>query len=237
MGRLGITAQQGVVIASQSAQSILSAPGSSAGQQVVMAAPQIAGSVGTMAVSGTAWAAAAIPIIGAAVAGVTMWLTSIFRRGAQKEAATRIVDEIEVKLKENLQGYLSLPVRYQSAQAQALANFDAAWQAVVENCSNPQLGSAGQRCIQERQRGGSAPWCPTGTGCDWFALYRDPIANDPNVRPDPVFDPQGRMIDPLTGQNAVTVDGILSGTVLGIDAKLVAAGALLLVVLAAGSAK
>ena len=52
MGRLGITAQQGVVIASQSAQSILSAPGSSAGQQVVMAAPQIAAAMASVGAAG-----------------------------------------------------------------------------------------------------------------------------------------------------------------------------------------
>jgi len=27
-------------------------------------------------------------------------------------------------------------------------------------------------------RGGSAPWCPTGTGCDYYTEYLDPIVND-----------------------------------------------------------
>jgi hypothetical protein len=39
------------------------------------------------------------------------------------------------------------------------------------------LGDAGARCISDRQRGGK--W-------DWFAYYRDPIANDSNVISDAV---------------------------------------------------
>jgi hypothetical protein len=44
-----------------------------------------------------------------------------------------------------------------------------------------QLGAAGQRCVSERAAGGTVP----GTGGNWFAWYRDPIANDPNAIPDP----------------------------------------------------
>ncbi len=104
-------------------------------------------------------------------------------------AATRIVDQIEPYLKQNRDWYLSQPARTPEMQQKALALFDAAWSDVVAGCSDPNLGDAGRRCISERERGGSAPWCPTGTGCDWFTLYRDPIANDvPNAQANPVAD-------------------------------------------------
>jgi hypothetical protein len=209
-----------VTVGSQFGQAAVS--GAASGnmtQQIVLSAPSIAGSVATGAIGATAWAGMAVPVIGAAVAGVTMLLMAMFRRGAQKEAATKVVNELEPQLKINLDGYLNGP-RNVSSQAQALANFDAMWNMVVEACSNPQLGSAGQRCISERQRGGSAPWCPTGTGCDWFILYRDPIANDTQVRPDPVLDAGGNLIDSITGQT-FNAGGI------GIPVPLLLAGAAL----------
>lgn len=100
-------------------------------------------------------------------------------------AATKVVNTVEPYLQQNLKAYQA-GGHTKSEQATALKVFDAAWADAVQGCSNPALGSAGQRCISERQAGGSAPWCPTKTGCDWFSLYRDPIANDPNVVPDPV---------------------------------------------------
>ncbi|PJF28488.1 MAG: hypothetical protein CUN53_00105 [Phototrophicales bacterium] len=136
---------------------------------------QVAGGIvgATAAASTAAWA---VPVIGAAVAGVTLWLSSMFRRGAQKRATTEVVETIEPKLQENLQAYLSGP-RTRTSQAVALANFDAAWSWVVQQCSNPDFGNAGKACISDRSAGGRWPW---------NEYYRDPIANDPQVRPDPV---------------------------------------------------
>lgn len=77
---------------------------------------------------------------------------------------------------QNLNVYMALPTpRPKSLQQEALANFDAIWNALVQQCGNPALGSAGQRCISERQRGGKY---------DFFSYYRDPIANDINVYDD-----------------------------------------------------
>lgn len=136
-------------------------------------AQQAVATAGSIAVStAPLWttAAWAVPVIGAAVAAVTFGLSRIFRRGAQKRAATQIVDELEPLLKQNLEGYLSGP-RTVESQRQALQNFDAAWQYLTSSrgCGNPDLGDAGRRCISERARGGR--W-------DWWAAYRDPIAND-----------------------------------------------------------
>lgn len=226
---LGINPLQSAFTAgSQVGQAIVggASAGQSVTQSVVLSAPSIAGQIGSQVAGSAAWAGAAVPLIGAAVAGVTMLLTAMYKRNAQKEGATKVVNELEPQLTVNKDGYLNGP-RTVSSQAQALANFDAMWNMVVQACSDPSLGKAGQRCISERQRGGTAPWCPTGTGCDWFILYRDPIANDPEVKPDPLFEsgPGGTVIDPFTGQPTAAVAGI--------PASLLAIGAGVLLMLLA----
>lgn len=223
----------------------LSGLGDSSTQQIVMSAPQIAGSTATGIIGGavkagtlaanSAWATIGIPVIGAAVVGVTMWLSAMYKRGAQKEAATNIVDQIEVQLKANLDGYLNGP-RTVESQLQALANFDAGWDAVVQNCSNPELGSAGQRCISERQQGGIAPWCttPDKRGCDWFTRYRDPIANDVPVQTPNVLQGEGLAVD--------TINTLLGGNVqvagMTIDNKIIfGVGAIILALALTGGKK
>jgi hypothetical protein len=110
---------------------------------------------------------------------------SLFRNvfsgcGATCTGATRVVDQLEPYLKQNLAAYFAQPQRSATMQAQALSVVDAILADVRNGCSDPNLGDAGRRCISERLvKGGSAPWCPSGTGCDWITLYRDPIANDP----------------------------------------------------------
>jgi hypothetical protein len=119
-----------------------------------------------------AGAAAAVPVVGAAVAGVILALSLIFgRKGPQQKiASTRIVDELEPQLQANVAAYLAEPTA--ANQAAALQNFDAAWAYLVSEsaCGSDSLGNPGKACISDRQRGGK--W-------DWFAMYRDPIANTP----------------------------------------------------------
>ena len=117
--------------------------------------------------------------------------------------ATQIANQVEPVLNQNMQAYVTAPLpRYASLQAGALNNFDTAWAALTQACNNPQLQAAGQRCISDRQRGAciwrASPggwqgntyvgFGPAGSGSacwNWFVGYRDPIANDPNVTPDP----------------------------------------------------
>lgn len=152
-------------------------------QQIVLSAPQIAGGVltagGTGSIAAGLWGAAAVPIIGGIVVGATLALSALFaRRGPrQKVATTQVVDAVEPHLRDNIDGYFAGP-RTVSSQRQALANFDAGWQYVLENCGQAAMGDPGRRCVEERQPGGQ--W-------DWFALYRDPIANDSAVTADPVL--------------------------------------------------
>jgi hypothetical protein len=124
----------------------------------------------------------------AAVGALTGLIGGLFAPDLTKVQATHIVDQIAAQVLEpNLAAWRSLPASQKTATNQAafLEVVDAALTNVRQGCSNPALGTAGQKCISERLvRGGSAPWCPTGTGCDWYALYMDPIANDPNVVPD-----------------------------------------------------
>jgi hypothetical protein len=149
------------------------------GNQIVLPAVSTAGSIfGPMLVAKLAWP---VPVVGPAIAGITIALAAIFNRKSprQKEIATQAANEVEQILQNNVAEYMAGP-RTPESQAYALMNFDAAWNWLTspEGCGSPELGDPGRRCISERQRGGSAPWCPTTTGCDWFILYRDPIAND-----------------------------------------------------------
>ena len=122
-----------------------------------------------------------IPVVGVAIAGITLALTAIFMRKGpkQKEMATQAVNQVTDLMRQNLNEYMAGP-RTAESQMVAVANFDRAWAWLEgpDGCGNPALGSAGQRCISERMRGGTAPWCPAGQVCDMFTTLRDPIAND-----------------------------------------------------------
>ena len=114
-----------------------------------------------------------IPIIGPVIAGVTIGLSLLFARKGprQKIATTKIVEAVIPLLQKNLEGYMEGPQTPES-QAQALANFDAGWRFIVEHCDIPEMGDPGQRCVNERNRGGVY---------DMFRDLRDPIANDPAI--------------------------------------------------------
>lgn len=100
--------------------------------------------------------------------------------------AAQDADKAQQLLVNNLNQYMSQPIHYKSLQLAAANNAQTLFNALHQACADPSLGPAGQRCISERLvKGGSAPWCPTGTGCDWITVYLDPILNDPNVVPDP----------------------------------------------------
>lgn len=148
--------------------------------------------------------------IGAAVAGmiaITVGLMKIFSGCGQNCILTSDdANKVGNYLTQQLTAYMGSPVHYKSMQTAYLNTFDTAWQALMNACSNPQFGSAGQRCITDRQQGSCAyhvsaggwqqnngvwQWVSygannSGTTCwNWFVGYRDPVANDPTVVPDP----------------------------------------------------
>lgn len=168
--------------------------------QATGAAVQTAGTVATIGAQSGWWlSTAAIPVIGAAVASVMLGLQFIFNRKGpqQKVASTKIVDELEPLLANNVEAYMSGP-RTRSSQAAALSSFDATWAYLTsaKACGSPQLGNPGHACIADRSRGGR--W-------DWFSYYRDPIANDPDVKDDPVADSISQLVP---GASAETVDQV-----------------------------
>jgi hypothetical protein len=130
----------------------------------------------------------------AAVGALTSLVGGLFRPDITKIEATRIVDQIEAQvLKPMRASWQALPANQKtvSMQAHYLNIFDQAWNAVSQACSNPALATAGQNCIADRAQGachytvdGRTPGNPPDCG-NWFVWYRDGIANDPNVIPDP----------------------------------------------------
>lgn len=159
-------------------------------------------------------AATAIPIAGpfiALAASIGVAIETLFAGcGSTCTEATSIANQVGNLLTQNAQNYVNSPIRTTSMQAAALAVFNNAWQQLVTACSNPQLGTAGQNCISQRQQGGcqwqSSPggwtvnadgtctytWAGaagSGTACwNYFVGMYDPIANDPCVVDDSTVD-------------------------------------------------
>lgn len=163
-------------------------------QQVTSTVGGIAATVTPTVLTSTGAIAAgslAVPIIGAAIAGVTTLVGIFLARNAQyhaqETAATKIVDQAEQLMKQNLDAWNSSE-KTQSEQKQAIANYNNIWSQVVQACNRPELADPGQRCIHDRERGG--PW-------PWPVYYLDPIQNDPNVKPDP--NPVDAALNSITG--------------------------------------
>ena len=112
--------------------------------------------------------------------------------------STQYANKAGSLIDQNLAAYFSIPPpRLKSQQQTALLIFDTIWNDLVQQCSNPALGDAGKRCITDRQAG-ACKWTQTGQPMypgqptlgqcfNWFNNGRDPIANDPNVIPDPII--------------------------------------------------
>lgn len=116
-----------------------------------------------------------VPVVGPLIAGVTALISLFIGKNAQQKiATTHIVDEVEPYMKQNLAAWQQEPHTVTN-QTAALANFDALWGQVTKACSSGDYGSAGERCISDRSHGGK--W-------DWFAYYRDPIANAKDIVAD-----------------------------------------------------
>ena len=131
--------------------------------------------------------AAAVPFIGPAIAGIVLGIEAILHSGCGNTCVitSNWANQAEALLEQNKDSYFALSTpRAQSAQTIALQNFDKIWNYLVQECSSPQVGNAGVRCISDRQAG-SCKWRDSLGQCwNWFIGYRNPIANDPNVVPD-----------------------------------------------------
>ena len=158
---------------------------SASGSPARIAAVGAQATIGTLVALGTIGGPVGAVISG--IIGIGMAVANLFKGCGQTcIQATHYADDAQKLLVANLNHYRSAPIHYASLQAAAANNARTVMNALYQGCSNPQLGPAGQRCISERLvKGGTAPWCPTGTGCDWITVYLDPILNDPDVVPDP----------------------------------------------------
>jgi hypothetical protein len=131
------------------------------------------------------------PVAGAfmAVAGgvVTAMATMFKGCGASCTETSKVADQASAAFDQIKSAYWAQSVRTKSSQTAALVALESIAGELQSFCSNPAYGDAGKRCISERLvRGGTAPWCPTQTGCDFWTTIYDPIANDAGVVADPV---------------------------------------------------
>lgn len=144
-------------------------------------------------------------------------------------------NQMENFLKQNLTLYQQSGHTVSEQQA-ALQNFNNFWNQLVQFCSQPSMGSAGERCISDRQAG-ACKW-QNAAGCwNWWIGYHDPIANDPNVVPDPpqsqsytTLTPSGGVVTQYTpsGGGGFSLPGILPAGVSLSTPVLLAGGALVL---------
>lgn len=115
----------------------------------------------------------AIPLAPILAKGIGAAIVALFSRKGpkQKEAASRIADEAQVLLTQNVQQYLNGPRTVADYNA-ALATFDYTWAQLTSEqyWGNPELGEPGRRAIQERSPGGRY---------DWFLYFRSPIEDYP----------------------------------------------------------
>lgn len=110
-------------------------------------------------------------------------------------------NQAENLLEQNIKAYFALPTpRSATDQAAALSNFDTIWSGLAQRCGQSGTGTAGVRCVSDREAG-ACTWKQTtdspllgypgepqpGTCWNWFSGYRDPIANDPDVAATPAI--------------------------------------------------
>jgi hypothetical protein len=147
-------------------------------------------------------------------------------------------NKAEALLQQNINTYMSIPApRAASAQAAALAMFDAIWNDLKTQCAAIG-GGGGAGCISDRQAGAckwkqradSVPaWGKPAVGeCwNWFSGYRDPIAKDPNVVPDASLNSVSSAADSVSSAAGSALQSISGAT--GVSSTWLLAGAAVVV--------
>jgi hypothetical protein len=175
--------------------------------------------------------ALAVPIIGAAIAGVTLAVTLFLNRNAQyfseEKATTNIVNQAAVLMEQNLAAWKGLAPTDKTIlnQQQAITNFNSIWSQVVQACSSNAYSqgkdstgqSPGTRCVTDRQRGSTK-------GYDWFSLYLDPITNDTIYQP-PIQDTLSTLPDVISSSVSSIFGSNNSGSVNFVPLILLGLGA------------
>ena len=205
--------------------------GASVGQQATAAGASVgSGVVGALMAAGTITGPVGLAI-DAGIALATVAINAIMNSGCGQTCivSTQFANQAEAALQQNIAAYFALPTpRSTVDQAAALANFDKFWAWLQQQCATVS-GSAGQRCITDRQAGACVwkqtaaalpQWGtpPAGACWNWFNGYRDPIANDTNV-----YTPSAASSVDSSVSSAVS--SLTSGTVAGIPTWMLFAGA------------
>ena len=129
----------------------------------------------------------AIPIVGAAILGISIGIEEILHSGCGEACivTSQWANQAEVFLQKNLSEYQAIPApRPKSVQRVAMANFQVIWNRLVEQCSQPGLSTAGRNCIADRQEG-ACKWKDASDQCwNWWSGYYHPIADDSQVYDD-----------------------------------------------------
>jgi hypothetical protein len=174
---------------------------------------------------------AAVPIVGAALAGVTMIVQQLIANSGCGQTCIETsswANQAAAALQKNLDAYFALPApRTQSQQALAVANFNTIWQQLVSACGQPGTGNAGVRCISDRQQG-ACTWKQTKTpvypgepaigACwNWWNGYLGPIQQDPVVA-----DTVDTALTSAASSVSGTLDSLFSGSGSSLAALLVA---------------
>lgn len=207
---LGATAQQTV-------QQI---GGASSGVVAAAAGPALGTALGISA-------SLAIPIVGAALAGVVAGIEAILNSGCGETCieTSQWANQASAQLDRMMAAYFGVPApRPQSLQSACLQIFQQIWNTLVQQCSQPNLGTAGQNCISDRQDGAckwkaAPPAYPgepaTGTCWNWWNAYYYPILNDPNVVPDSVLSSSASSSSTNSNTTAITTTAAAPGSIPG----------------------
>jgi hypothetical protein len=168
--------------------------------------------------------------VGWAIAGgilaITAGIKAILNSGCGQTCivTSQWANQAEKLLQQNVQQYFALnPPRPKSVQQLAMQNFQMVWNTLVQQCSQPGLGTAGKNCIADRADGGckwkaGAPQYPgqpsPGSCWNWWNGYYYPIANDTQTYDDSVAAPLTSAVSSLTG-GAINPDLLIGVALVG----------------------
>ncbi len=193
---------------------------------------------------------AAVPVIGAALAGATMLVQYLIANsgcGQTCIVTSQWANQAADALQQVKDAYFALPTpRTETQKAVAVANFYTIWNKLKELCGQPGTGDAGVRCISDRQAGACtwrqayAPVHPgdpeIGECWNWHNGYLKAIQDDPTV-PDPT--PASEVSDVVTsaGDAVSQVGQSLSRAFGGVSPWLLIGGGLLAMAALSGGSK
>lgn len=186
-------------------------------------------------------AAVAIPVVGAAIAAIGLGIMAILNSGCGQTCieTSQWANQAEPLLQQNVVAYFQIAApRPMSVRTAAVQNFLNVWNRLVQLCSQPGLGAAGQNCIGDRQSG-ACKWKASATGAypgqpaqgqcwNWWNAYHDPIANDTQVYDDTQITGGATStgVTGATGATGATSTGAILASGSGTDVLLLAGAVL-----------